>query len=1321
MKSLFNYQIYIVIFVLLIIFGQRLFAQTISDTNFPMQSPAILPTLSSPAVAAPDEYVPQNNNAAETTQNTNNQNELNTTPNNRNEPKKITTKKEKHDAIVLFNPSSGHSVVLPGSWSVDVLEDFAKFLIQGNENINTPNFTINSILAKGNLVNSKIEATIQFNITTNSEKNIKIPLGLKEGVFPPAPNNKAELSYKYSGKSKFNIAVDSIDGQYIAVISPPVNAIANNTANQKNTTENKTKENINATTINPRLIPTPNAAVTHNSTTPKIIAAGEQHEITLDLWFPVSKLADGSYKLPISFPHAISSQFILTIPSLNITANTQAPLINATQINNEATQFTILGLKPNFDITWRKQNTKITEPRPVLEIKDANIRVQFEPRLISYDATLPVRSLQNTFDKFLVRLPKDATPDLENSEKFAANGGYAIRLLSEEERNAINKQKNKSNNQPLPQSNQTPVIEIQTPQKTMGPLNVRLIATRRLQATASAADASDWSEIEGFDVLGAQRQYGALSITIPDGMRPNWRSIRGINRIDYNPASTQDDVAAQFRFSLQPFLLRGQIITPQVRTNIKPEYQVKIEKGNASMIMRLACTAPWSQIHSLSVQLFDWQWNGEITPANIINVAGIEQTADGILNIPLSNVPENDFEIELKLNKKFDADKLPHANNMQPERKLLSLRFPQPQASWVEPLIVAIVSGDNVELTPVVDSADPKMPHTTGLTRVNRRTLKLNIDLPQRQREPLIYKSDLQNPIFVAETEFHKQKLEANINTNIKLLDQKEQINETISYDVAYEPVDRIYLATPKTLDTQGGGDFGGFQAFIGNTILRIRDAATTTATTEENNAEQDKNNYVKKIIMLPEAMIGKFDISIKYTIPQVNVSEDLSESVLIPFVKPLNVKINSHRVNLIAPAGVNAELREESKLLWKNTGTISPIIVAQINAKQNNRQDNITENKIAAKIPEIPEQPQKQAKITPQKQRTIIFESTFYGLESKNANDNILTNIDPERLSLLISASERGIFGATIIERAWIQTWVADNARVDRAIYAVNTSRDMLVIRMPERVAPAKITVKKNGAAIPVELNNESALMIPLYESETAQTNTIELWYQQPGIFRNKIQQVKFDLPKFDENVFVRREYWQLILPPNKFIPFSPNGWTPEYRQKYGDIFAGQKMPFTMEDAGISTGIIDNVIISENASQFLFSSVALPEAAAFWLVDGSVIFLASSLAALAAGLVLVYFPKTRYFGFVFGLVIFLSLVLFYQPVSGLLFLQAATLGIILAIAAGYVYKLCYSEKQWILPAEKTNATEVYSVIIDESTDKTNEYNNSKSATIVRS
>ncbi|MDR1925926.1 MAG: hypothetical protein LBQ66_16280 [Planctomycetaceae bacterium] len=1381
-KFYFGFTLLLIYAILLLInsillLPNNLSAQTGSNLSFPSAngSPNYPPNNSSPQPITPASPLPplpaplppnffppnrttQPNNNPTTTQPQTEQNQ-NTTP------KRTTTiEREKHDSVILFNTGNSHSVVLPGDWSVDVLEEFARFITR-DENIAPQNYTINKITAQGKLTDQKIESTILLSITTISEKTIKIPLNLKEGILPPTTQtqNQKQQPYQYTGNSNFFLTVDPTNGQYVAVISPKI---------QNN-----------------------------NPTTPK--KSEQYHEIKLNLWFPTTKLTDGRRRLSISFPQAVSSQFILTIPTPNIIANTnQDTLLDTTQTNNgNNTQFTLLGLKPNFDITWRKKNIEQIENRPVIEIKDASIIAQLDPRFIAYDATLPIRCLQNSFDKFLIRLPKEAALDTENSEKFATNNGYSIRTLSTEELNTLNKQHPHHNNQNNnTNTNQTTIIEIQTPQKISGTLNVRLLATRRFtQPTTTTTPAAtpqtnEWNDIEGFEVIGAQRQYGTLSITVPDGLRPNWRAVRGINRIDptnnttqtiLNPPTTptpettptqppqtainNNSNSTQFRFTLQPFLLRGQIISPQVRTNIKPEYQVNIAKNTVSMTARFVCSVPGSNSQTLRIQLFDWQWNGKISPANIVNVGGIELNNDGILNIPVSNIVDDEFEIELNLHRQIDSlpkeakpdsaqetDPITEQKELTTEQKELTteqkeltteqkelvLRFPQPQASWVEPSVIAVIPADNIDIFPVSSSAKTE-PRSSGLTRINRRTADINIDLPQRQREPLIYQSNLPDPILVAKIEPHDQELRAEINTNVRLLASNEQVTETVTYDVAYEPVDRLDFEVPRSLDAHGTGEYGGIQVFIGSTFLRLRDVAATSKTDE-----QKKDEYVKKFIILPEAMIGKFNLGIQYSLPPINVTKDLSASVLLPFVKPTNAKINSHKVNIFAPAGVNTELHDESKPNWKNNGTITQ---QQINTEQNNNttKENLTDNKNKTTT----------NKSRLQLLRTTIFESTAYNHKTeidKHDNNTTTTNTverdpvdfnadmrddlgagvnvdlrgvgdvvvvdllrrDPYRLHLLVSAGEHDIFGLSMVERSWVQTWLTDTVRVDRAVYLINTSRDVVVIKLPERVVAGKVAVKKGGESIPVELSAGLELSIPMLESENGRLIPIEVWYQVAGNFRNKIQ---LSFPQFDNEVLVRRAYWQLILSPNRHILFLPEGWISEYRQTYNSLFVRRKPLLVMGDVGISGKIVEDVVIPDNASQFLFSSISPPELTEFVVVGRPVLVLLSSSVVLFVGLLLIYFPKVRYIGSVFVLCVSFFAALFYSAVSALLFLQAASIGVVLALVAGYVYWLCYREKQWIFPQERSRASEeVYSVIVDDSSHRTHDQNNPKSATIIK-
>jgi hypothetical protein len=137
---------------------------------------------------------------------------------------------------------------------------------------------------------------------------------------------------------------------------------------------------------------------------------------------------------------------------------------------------------------------------------------------------------------------------------------------------------------------------------------------------------------------------------------------------------------------------------------------------------------------------------------------------------------------------------------------------------------------------------------------------------------------------------------------------------------------------------------------------------------------------------------------------------------------------------------------------------------------------------------------------------------------------------------------------------------------------------------------------------------------------------------------------------------------------------------------------------------------------IATESNQYLFSSLQPVSEASIYVVDRSLIVLFSSGLSLFIGLVLIYFPRTRYAGSLFGLGIALLTVILYRPAPVFLMLQASSFGVFLALGAGCVYRIVYREEKWILPVTRTwkdadEPSEVYSVIVDEEseTEKKNE------------
>ncbi|MDR2115868.1 MAG: hypothetical protein LBP87_05750 [Planctomycetaceae bacterium] len=1143
------------------------------------------------------------------------------------------------DAVVIFNTEGKRLLHLPKGWPLEDLDDFWNFLLRDRKNP-LPPFGLQELNVVGKVVDRHVEAEIRIVLTAFNNRPLLIPIGMKEGILPA--NGKAQPIFR--GPGSFDLTVDSQSGQYLVLIRPqipeptnlqqPENSIINPTINSAI----DRKPNSEIPVPLPEKLPEKlsenleNNANNNKNTKEEKNSTKQRYELILSLWFPLTQIGNEENRLAISFPQAVSSQFILSVPEKEIAATvSQGALLNTSDLPNQPiTQFKILGLSSDFELSWRKKKTEPLDDRPVLYVEDALIKVQLEAKSNIYDVLLPVRSSPTSvFDRLRIRLPSGTTLDRETTEKYAA-GGYSFDWVKSE-------------------TVSSSILEIRFPRKTSGYVNIRLKAIQQLNTEKQDI----WRDLGGFEVIGAERQFGYLTASVPTDMRSNWKPIRGIRQTELADSATYEEVDARFEFFSQPFLLQGRIVSPQPRTNVKPEYQIEINKGSLVLTARLLYEVLGSKTESLSIRLPDWKWNGEIKPSNIIDTVGVEQDENGLLTIPFRTPTDGSFEIELKAYRSLPVEE-------GEKKQRLVIPLPQPLVTWSEPAPVVIIPADNVEVIPIDEDTDSGLAamepesnnsvptRTFGLTRRSRRSQTLRLEVPERQQEPLFYRTEPVESVFVADIRYHRQKITASMRTDIRLRDLNDQVDQIISYDVSYVPVEKLYFLIPKSLEENGH-----LQVKIGNRPLELRDVTlTNTLTGTENGMERSENgseNWSRKLVMLPESLF-KFQLTLRYSIPPTPIEYDMTSSFSLSFIRPAETLVSDHRVNLIVPPSYLIELHDDVNHLWNMT--------------------------------------------TP---------------DSSTLGTSFQSSQTPDKISLLISFSNHAALGTTIIERAWLQTWLTGSLRQDRGIYLITSDRESVTINLPQAIGKNKVFVSVDRTPVLADVSLKGELLIPLTLEQRQRSVLVEIIYRFP--FEAVRSFVKLELPHFDSESLIRCEYWQVILPQDRHILDIPAGWTPEYRWSWNNLFWGRVPSLQKKDIGLPDDSPESPVISARANQYLFSSLHPDSETSLYIVGRSLIVLFSSGLSLLIGLTLIYFPRTRYAGSIFGLIVALLAVLFYRPAPVLLMLQASSFGVFLALGAAYVYRIVYHEEKWVVPVSRTwedstQTSEVYSVIVDEETEQ---------------
>ncbi|MDR2755132.1 MAG: hypothetical protein LBC20_05445 [Planctomycetaceae bacterium] len=1134
------------------------------------------------------------------------------------------------DAVVIFNSEGKRLLYLPKGWPLEDLDDFWNFLLRDRKNP-LPPFGLQEINVVGKVVERHVETEIRIVLTTFNNRPLLVPIGMKEGILPADGKSKPI----FRGPGTFDLTVDPQSGQYLVLIRPQLPESVNNQP------ENFVTTSPIKLAVEPEIsVPLPEKlpeklpenlpenlknSTNDNKNTKEEKTSLEQHyELILPLWFPLTHIGNEENRLTVSFPQAVSSQFVLLVPEQEIAATvSQGALLNSFDVPDQpVTQFKILGLSQDFELSWRKKKTEPLDDRPVFYVEDALIKVQLEEKSNIYDVILPVHSPPTSvFDRLRIRLPAGTILDRETTEKYAA-GGYSFDWVKKEKEEPAS----------------SPILEIRLPRKTSGSVNIRLKAIQQLNTEKQDI----WRDFGGFEVIGAERQFGYLTAAVPTNMRSNWKPIRGIRQTEISDSAAYGEVDARFEFFSQPFLLQGRIVSPQPRTNVKPEYQIGINKGSLLLTARLAYEVLGSKTESLSIRLPGWKWNGEIKPSNIIDTVGVEQDENGLLTIPFRTPTDGSFEIEFKAYRSLSTEE-------GEEKQRLVVPLPQPLVTWSEPAPVVIVPADNVEVVPIDEDTDsglttaPPEPEsngveprrTLGLTRRSRRSQTIRIEIPERQQEPLFYRTEPVDAVFVADIRYHRQKIRTTMRTDIRLRDLNDQVDQIISYDVSYVPVEKLYFLIPKSLEENGP-----LQVKIGNRPLELRDV---TLTGTENNME----NWSRKLVMLPESLF-KFQLVFRYSIPPIPIEYDMTTPFSLSFIRPAETSVSDHRVNLIVPPGYLIELHDDVNRLW-NMAT-----------------------------PDL-----------------STLGTSFQSSQT------------PDKISFLISLSNHAALGTTIIERAWLQTWLTGSLRQDRGIYLITSDRESVTINLPLAAGKGKVFVSIDRTPILAEVLSKGELTIPLTLEQRQRSVLIEIVYRFP--FEAVRNLVELELPHFNSESLIRCEYWQIILPQDRHILDIPTGWTPEYRWAWNNLFWGRVPSLQKKDIGLPDDSPENPVISTRSNQYLFSSLHPASETSLYIVGRSLIVLFSSGFSLLIGLALIYFPRTRYAGSLFGLSVALLAILFYRPAPVLLMLQASSFGVVLALGAAYVYRIVYHEEKWVVPVSRTwdstQTSEVYSVIVDETTE----------------
>jgi hypothetical protein len=566
--------------------------------------------------------------------------------------------------------------------------------------------------------------------------------------------------------------------------------------------------------------------------------ADQVHEVTLRLAVAVEQVGPQS-RLKLSVPRSARSQLQLQVPLARAVAQvSEGTMLDAVRpLAGGKTELRLIGLDDEVELSWHPADSPVASLPTILDVTGEQV-IHLRGRSISTEARLKVRSLGSEFDHFQVRLPPGAD--------YVGPAEPGVSLVAVDPSAAAGK-----------------LYEVKLDQKTSGPKEIRLVTER----AHNAAQSGEMLQLAGFEVPGAVQQGGRIVVEVEDNWQVVWGETSNVRPLDdVGSDDRRDNLVGGFEY-FQPYSLAARVVPQTTRVRVEPEYVLLVGSEEVRLRGRLKVTIRGAKARSLGVELPGWEVDA-IGPANVVNVDA-EVAATGSLQvIPLLVATSGELELTIEAHQKIDPD------------EGLAVELPRPQGSLVAAL-VAVVSDDNIELTPRPDAS-------TGLAP---QTIRPQMQLPERQQDPLYYRTTGDSARFVAAMRVHQQSISTAVTTRVDLGETNAEVEQRLVFQIAYQPTDHVTLVVPRGIrpDTVEMLHEGNRIAPV---AMRARAAGDSEATPVR--------------INLPGPTIGRCELAVSYVSRHEAPAAQGSAPITVPLVMPGEGQLTANELYVLPRPGID-------------------------------------------------------------------------------------------------------------------------------------------------------------------------------------------------------------------------------------------------------------------------------------------------------------------------------------------------------------------------------------------------------------------------------
>jgi hypothetical protein len=481
-----------------------------------------------------------------------------------------------------------------------------------------------------------------------------------------------------------------------------------------------------------------------------------RHTLRLPLSTQLIRSA-GEEQLLLSLPKASEARLTIDVPkAIDKAVPKSGDGLVETTFRDGRSQITVMGATGELVLAWRPE--EMQSARALDLDASSEIAVNVETRdTIGFSAKLHVSRAGGSVRRLFVRLPpqtdlvprkaREFTTAVATAEDLSEAGFDPQRLA-----NVVMAR-----------------VDFEKPAES-GDFTVEAVFKPAAAQQRSAVESA------GFEVLGAGRQTGFVSVFVPPGWSLKATPDAAVFRTDEDPALLgQNRPSARYRFVRQPFSLPIEIAPQPPRTVVEPTYVATVQPQRVTLAATLDYSVRGPRPAFVEINLADWR----LDSAGPKSLVDFESPAPGgIVRLHLQPGPSGEFSLQLQMHREVSADNLE-----------LDFNLPQATATQALPATLFVTTLDNVVLTPqnddirslVAESRTPQLP-----AGVAGRTLAYR-ELPA-SAEP---------PRFVATCQVRKRRVTTTIDGRVQIGAQQADVEQDLSLQVAYEPLSVLTLDAP--------------------------------------------------------------------------------------------------------------------------------------------------------------------------------------------------------------------------------------------------------------------------------------------------------------------------------------------------------------------------------------------------------------------------------------------------------------------------------------------------------------------------------------------